>query len=313
MSTALTPVPPSLSPAMLYLAGLGSDNSQRTMLIFLRSAVAAMTDRTTRDVDKAEALSFPWHQLQPDTARLLRAAVDKRFQLDHANGCLSAVRGVLNAADLMTPQLAKALKTIRGEHIARRGRHLEIGEKRKLFRVIAKGNDKSSARDAALLGIGLTCGLRVSEIVGLDREDYDRPKGELLVRNGKGRKDRRLFVTNSAEDALLDWLTVRGEEPGPLFYRIRKGGEIKRERLSPSGVEDVLRRLAGRAGLPRFAVHDMRRTMAGDLLEAGEDIVTVQQLMGHASVTTTAKYDRRPEERRREAQARLTIPYKRAP
>ena len=83
-------------------------------------------------------------------------------------------------------------------------------------------------------------------------------------------------------------------------------------RLSPSGLQAIIEHRASQAKVDRFTMHDLRRTVVGDLLDEGEDIVTVAAIAGHASPTTTARYDRRPEERKREAQSRLTVPYKRA-
>jgi len=297
------------SPVRTYLRGLAA-SSRRVQLVRLRAAVAALTDRQTRDVEPAEVLSIAWGELTPEQARLIRDATARTYDLAHANGILAAVRGVLDAADALTPPLAKRLRTVKGERVPR-GRHLTAAEKRKLFRACAKDPGPAGIRDAALLGLGLTCGLRVSEVAGLNVADYDPSTGELTIRRGKGNKDRRLWVSNGAQDALADWLAVCGmSRNGPLFTRLRKGGTVMPGRLSPSGLQAIIEHRAAQAKVERFTMHDLRRTVVGDLLDEGEDIVTVAAIAGHASPTTTARYDRRPEERKREAQSRLTVPYK---
>jgi site-specific recombinase XerD len=99
--------------------------------------------------------------------------------------------------------------------------------------------------------------------------------------------------------------------PGPLIYRVRKGGRIEAERLSEQAIYDLLRRRAKRAGVNDFSPHDCRRTLAGDLLDRGVDISRVSRMLGHAQIGTTARYDRRPEEAKRRAATTIHIPYRR--
>jgi site-specific recombinase XerD len=125
----------------------------------------------------------------------------------------------------------------------------------------------------------------------------------------KGRKDRLGYATNGSADALNDWLVARGGDPGPLFCRINKGGRITIRRLTDQAVLHVLKKRAVQAGVASFSPHDLRRSFISDLLDAGADISTAQQLAGHANVTTTARYDRRGEATRRKAAELLHIPY----
>ena len=91
-------------------------------------------------------------------------------------------------------------------------------------------------------------------------------------------------------DAVLDWGSERGDEPGPLLFRVRRGGTIVRERLTTQAIYHILRSRAKKAGVADFTPLDCRRTLAGDLLDRGIDISIVAKLLGHASTATTERH-----------------------
>jgi integrase len=129
---------------------------------------------------------------------------------------------------------------------------------------------------------------------------------------GKGGKVRVAYVNDGALAALLDWLDLRGNEPGALFVAVNKGGRITGGRLSGEALRKMLDKRSREAQLSKPVTwHDFRRTFAGNLWDAKIDGVTIQKLMGHASQNQTAKYDRRPEATRRAAVKVLHVPYKR--
>jgi integrase len=134
--------------------------------------------------------------------------------------------------------------------------------------------------------------LRRSEAVSADLSDSNYEPGELAIRGAKGRKDRLAYATNSSADALGDWIRVRGGDSGPLFCKINKGGRISVRRLTDQAVLHVLKKRAVAASVASFSPHDLRRSFISDLLDAGADISTAQQLAGHSNVQTTARYDR---------------------
>jgi integrase len=119
-------------------------------------------------------------------------------------------------------------------------------------------------------------------------------------------------VTNGSRDALDACLAVRGDEPGPLFFPVTKGNIIERRRMTDGAVAELVGRLAKKAKVQAFSPHDMRRSFIGDMLDAGADIATVQALAGHASPTTTSRYDRRGDRTKRKAAELLHVPFVRA-
>lgn len=126
--------------------------------------------------------------------------------------------------------------------------------------------------------------------MGLNTADYNPQTRELLVR-GKGNKKRMLHLNSGAEAAVTDWLVIRGEEPGPLFVPINKGGSLQLRRMTDQAVYSMLRKRAGQAGVKPPSPHDLRRTFVSQLLDAGADIATVQKLAGHANIQTPGGCD----------------------
>jgi integrase/recombinase XerD len=149
---------------------------------------------------------------------------------------------------------------------------------------------------------------RRAELVALDLVDYHRDSGRLRV-IGKGNKERAVFVSNGGRDALHAWLRVRGREPGPLLLPVDRHGRVQSRRLTEQTVYDRLRYLGERAGVAAISPHDCRRSLAGDLLDAGVDLATVQAMLGHASPGMTARYDRRGQRAVRQAAERVRVPY----
>ncbi len=147
------------------------------------------------------------------------------------------------------------------------------------------------------------------EVVTLDLADYDNESGRLVVR-GKGNKERTAWLTGGAARALTDWLGVRGDNPGALFIAVNKSGRMASyKNMTPKTIYKMLAKRATEAGVKSFSPHDMRRTFVSDLLDAGADITTVSKMAGHSSVTTTSRYDRRPEEAKCKAASLLHVPY----
>jgi len=298
---------PDRHPVATYLASL-SPGSRRTM----RAALDNVAGIVSGGLHDAETL--PWHAIRYQHAAAVRAALAERFAPATANKTLSGLRGVLRECwrlGLIAAEdyrRAIDLEPVRGSRLPR-GRALDAGELAALFRVCADDPSPAGARDAAILAVCYGGGLRRSEAVALDLDDMNAATGALTVRRGKGRKDRVVYLPAGGIAAVGAWLYVRGDLPGPLFAGVNKGGRVERRRLSDQAVRVVLRKRARQAGVAACAPHDLRRSFVSHLLDAGADVSAVSGLAGHASVATTARYDRRGEKAKQRAAGLLHVPF----
>ena len=298
-------LPPGMpSPAESYVAGLapGSRRAQAQALV-----------RIARLLGRDDPRAVAWWKLTPELIDTLRAQLADQGAPATVNRVLSALRGTLRAAwraGMMNAASYHAARDVRGARGSRlpRGRAIGPEEWRRLFREIGHARSPMRERDAALVALAYAGGFRRAELVALDVTDYHRDSGRLRV-VGKGNKERAVFLANGARDALHAWLRVRGREPGPLLLPVDRHGRVRPRRLTEQTVYDRLHYLAERAGVAAFSPHDCRRSLAGDLLDAGVDLATVQAVLGHASPATTARYDRRGERAVRQAAERVQVPY----
>ncbi len=298
----------------LYLANLRSPESRRTQASALgRIAGALLTSSAAFPGDPA---IVPWSSIRRDHVLALRSALEA-FAPATQGRYLAALRGVLREAwrerVLSEADYRLAIDAARPAKGAapRPGRHVEAEELEALLTTCAADAGPSGRRDAAMLAV-LFHGLRRAEVVGLDREDFDGRRGRLEVRRGKGGRSRPVWLKNGAADAMAAWLAVRGDESGPLFPAIRKGGHMTGERMRPVAVLKMAKkrtaqaRMAG-AEISEWRPHDARRSFCGGLLGRSVDISKVARLAGHSTVT--ARYDRRPEAELERACEAVAFPY----
>lgn len=297
------------NPAAVYLASLESATGRRTQ----KQALDAMASLLTSGA--ADCLSFPWQNLRYQHTAAIRAQLMTRYKPATVNKFLSALRGVLRESwrlGLITAeeyQRATDLQSVKGETLPA-GRELQPGEISGLLASCETDLTPAGARDAAIIALMYGCGLRRDEVTGLDLESYDPESGRLVIL-GKRSKERTAYLVNGAAAAMADWLAVRGQASGPLFWPINKAGKLDNRRMTNQAVYNLLEKRAELAGVRKFSPHDMRRTFVSDLLDSGADITTVAKMAGHSSVQTTARYDRRGEQAKQKAAGLLHVPYHR--
>jgi integrase len=299
---------PRQHPVAAYLRGLGA-GSRRAMLSALHTIARAASDGALG------AWSLEWWRLRYEDTQIARARVVEHYPPASARKIVSALRGILRECKklgLMARDeylAAVDLDSIEGESEPR-GRHLAPQEQRAMFTAAWAMSGARGARNVALLGVALQTGARRSEIVALDVGDYERAGGRLRFRKTKRKKEREGHMHDEARDALDRWLELRGGGAvGAMFVAISKTGRVLERRLSDRGYYEMLVGVARAAGLDHVTTHDLRKTFGGSLLDRGADLSTVQQLLGHSSPATTARYyDRRPAETRRRAARLAQVP-----
>jgi len=190
----------------------------------------------------------------------------------------------------------KAIKRIKGRREPA-GRFIEDDEFRYIIRSIkaqaeAEKPNPAIRRDLAILAVARYGGLRRTELALLDLEDCNWGDMSLRIK-GKGNNRRDQALPEFVIDIISDWIDVRGEHHGPLFTRIRRHGIVTPDRLTDQGIYYIVTTMQERAGLEAVKPHDIRRTYCTSLLDEGNDLSVVSDLMGHADIRTTKIYDRR--------------------
>jgi site-specific recombinase XerD len=143
-------------------------------------------------------------------------------------------------------------------------------------------------RDKAILELFFSTGLRLSELCSLNR-DLDLSKDEFSIR-GKGEKVRVVFLSDSAKDAIRQYLKNRKDLDEPLFIQYSSNAS-KSNRLTPRSIERIVKYYAIKAGISKKVTpHVIRHSFATDLLSNGADIRSVQMMLGHANIATTQIY-----------------------
>jgi len=157
----------------------------------------------------------------------------------------------------------------------------------------ASANDLKSLRDRAILELLFSAGLRVSELIHINRDQINLARQEFSVK-GKGDKIRIVFISDTAKHALEKYLDKRTDMDEAIFIRfsIKKNTENQEtKRLTPRSVQRIVKFYAAKAGIVKDVhPHTLRHSFATDLLANGADIRSVQTMLGHSSITTTQIY-----------------------
>ena len=260
-------------------------NYRRDLLAF-RSFLLERAAILGKRVDEIDVASITADHVRSYLAELMknkaaRATVQRR---------LSAIKAFFRYRET-TIGAASPARSIRSPKNERRlPSILQEDEIRRLLEFSSSPDDSTPAsiRDRAIFETLYSSGLRVGELVGLNWRDIDEELGMVMVRAGKGNKDRLVPLGEPALDALKKWKTampVAWEHDGPVITNLRGG------RLTTRSVEMILQRRIEAAGLNSGVTpHGLRHSFATHMLGNGADLRSIQEMLGHASLATTQRY-----------------------
>lgn len=205
--------------------------------------------------------------------KYLSQEASKEFTIDH-NPALT----------LKTPKKEKRLP-----------KYLSLADSRKLLDASGNEDNPNYERDFAIITLFLNCGMRLSELVGINIKDIDFNECKLNV-IGKGNKERTIYLNNACMKALSDYLSVRPKEGIKHDKKYSEKALFlseRRERISNRTVQYIINKELSKAGLDsnKYSVHKLRHTAATLMYQYGQvDIRALQELLGHESIATTEIY-----------------------
>ena len=183
------------------------------------------------------------------------------------------------AQNLETPKIGKRLP-----------KYLTLEESQQLLKNIEKNDSRNEPRDYAIITLFLNCGMRLSELTGINMGDIDFDNDKLNV-IGKGNKERTIYLNNACMSAIKTYMssrkqnTLKNDSKAPLFLSERK------ERISQRTVQEIVKKYLTATGLSKYSTHKLRHTAATLMYKYGNvDIRALQQLLGHESISTTEIY-----------------------
>jgi len=297
------------NPAALWIAGMTTPASRDTCRSTVRQLVIKMNGPRGADPTAEDWPHWPALMTYARIAKLRQALADEYDATSTANRFMLAARAIarqcrnLGLIDRDALDAIERIKTFKW-HSLPAGRVLTRVEIADLMGVRPHGGFASpsertdiSIRDRAVIALLYGCGLRRAELVALDLNDHDDADGVINVR-GKGRRDRAVPINAHVRQSLKDWYRALGDADSatPMIPNILGRDSIGLHRITGGHVARIVAGRAERARIAHCSPHDLRRSCATHMLDSGVDIAIVRRILGHASLDTTVRYDRRGRE-----------------
>jgi len=281
------------NPAVCYVLTLGTDQSRKKLVRILNSVA--------RFFGHQDLLTCPWEKMKQEDILTIKTfmQVSKKLSPATVNLTLCAIRGVVKQAWALEQisdhdeRVCLSVKGAKGGRIDR-GRSLKPDETRIILLSCESDNTPKGLRDACIISLGFGCGLRRNEIAELKISGI-RAYDKSIIVLGKGDKERLIYPSEGIWNRLMKWLELRGNNGCPfIFTLVRKGSHIDTSKaMTVQAIYKMIGERAKQSGIMDFSPHDLRRTFATRMLDLGADLNTVKDALGHASVTTTQRYDKR--------------------
>jgi len=268
------------------------------------SVLNNLTSPASRRVYKYAIEKFvAWYCSEPRIAFNRIVVVRYRIHLESLclaantiNQHLAAVRRLAHeAADagLLSPDLAAGINRVKGvKQLGQRSGNWLTQDQSADVLKRSRGESLRAKRDYAMLAMLFGCGLRRSELAGLEMDDIQTRQGHWAIVDliGKGGHVRTVPIPHWAKQALDEWTSAAGVTKARVFRAVARGGKVWGSGISENVVWYVVRSCCQRAGLEHIAPHDLRRTCAKLCHTNGGELEQIQFLLGHASVLTTERY-----------------------
>jgi len=221
-----------------------------------------------------------------DLKRYIDVLLDKRLTAQTVNGHLIAIRRFYGYL-IDEEEICLDNPVTRGMALripSPLPQHLQDRDVARFFEYVNK------PRDIAMFMLMLRCGLRVEEISNLTLGSIDYSRSQIMVKCGKGNKDRVVYISNDAASALAKYLRKRPVTREQSVFLVEKG-VCRGQPISVRGIQKRIEYYSRKSGI-KVSCHQLRHTMATQLLNADADLVTIQDLLGHSRIKTTQRYCR---------------------